>query len=85
MVAYFWLYDVKTKEAESLQVVDDKMRVHFGAPPNDREWYRSWYDSIGLFIALGNTKEQILADWPDKADIVEWLYANYTAEGWIGR
>ena len=70
-----------------LQHVDDEIRKAFGAEPDPVNWYRGWYDVIGLALATGKDWvwcRQHLQHW---ADIIDWLEANYTYDAWaeIGR
>ena len=83
MAVNFGLY--QDGKAVSLQSVDDAMRVHFGAEPDDINWYRGWYNSIGLLLALGKEWSEVLEAFPHNADIIAWLQEHYTKDAWWSR
>lgn len=69
-------------EPAVLQEVDDQMRLAFHVEPDKVNWYRHWYDLIGLAMAFGKDKTEILALFPDHKDIIDWLYEHYTVESY---
>ena len=96
MPAYFQLYPKNSDEPAKFADVDDKMRAHFNAPPDPDKYLCGWYDSIGMRLALGQSFDEIRAEWfsyneaegyDELIDILDWLEANYTPNSWtqIGR
>jgi hypothetical protein len=84
-----------TRKGESspahIPSIDDAMRVHFGAPPHETEWYLGWYDILGLAFAMGasmsDVRDTAIEWYPHLVPVAEWLDANYTVEAWteVGR
>jgi len=70
------------KETATLQSVDDAMCAHFGTIPNPKEWYKNWYSTIGLGLAVGHSLQKLKEFWPDKSEIIDWLDENYTSDAW---
>jgi hypothetical protein len=90
MPACFQLLRKTDGEAEKLNVIDDKVREHFGAPPDDKKYYLHWYDLIGFHLAMGRTFEAIIEeltadDDPQMLAVAHYLDENYTARGWYQR
>ena len=77
---------MKNGKPVNLRDVDDAMREHFGAPPDDENWYCNWYNSIGILFSLGRTFEQIKEvfdeDDTETRGIIDWIEANYTVDSW---
>lgn len=81
-----------TKKGEErpayLPDVDDEMRKHFGAPADDTNWFRCWYDIIGLGLAMGHSTQrmrEILIGVDALLEILDWIEENYTSEAWCER
>lgn len=76
---------IQDGEAVRLQEVDDKMREHFGAPPDAERWYEQWYDTVGFALALGKDWTEIRAMFADcELDpVIDWLETNYTVDAWV--
>lgn len=79
----------------SLQGIDDEMRLHFGEPPDAKQWLYGWYNTIGFALALGRDWNQIREEYaPDPyasdggefdrkmVGVCDWLEANFTANAW---
>lgn len=80
----------------SLQAIDDEMRIEFGEEPDPERWLWSWYDTLGLALAMGRTWEQLreqFAEDPDESErinmsrrrmlaVIDWLEANYVPNTW---
>lgn len=77
------LYKIGESTPSTFQSIDDEMRVYFGAPPDDKNWYRYWYDIIAFSLVCGYSYNNIRKTYPDMTDIVDWLEANYTANTWV--
>lgn len=93
MAAYFRLYNkgMIGKEPPAIfQDVDDQMREAFDAEPDSVNWFKSWYDVIGLMMALGRDEDYIrtnLQDW-DYVELLaplEWLLDRFDVDSWFGR
>jgi len=69
-------------EPSELAEVDNQMRLHFGAPPDDVHWFKSWYDITGLALACGIGWDKIRETCPGQKEVVDWLEANYTTNAW---
>lgn len=91
----FQLFRKGEKEPAILQKVDDELRVAFEQPPDPENWLGGWYNYIGLCLAVGNSFEEIIADFDqrvandptdywakDMADIARWLNEHYTSDAW---
>ena len=86
MSVCFSLFPIGSSTPARLVEVDDAMREAFGAPPDAHDYYRNWYDTIGLGLALGHSFERLKTEFfPNSADIIEWLAARYSPEAWVER
>lgn len=68
----------KNSEPVSPAQVDDLMREAFGAEPDSQSWYRSWYDTVGVSLAFGVSRENIEYRFPEHQEIIKWLFDNFT-------
>lgn len=66
-----------------LSKIDDDMREHFHAPPDDLNAYESWYSTIGFALAVGRTWDEIRESFPEKLEIINWLDEHYTPNSWV--
>ncbi len=72
-------------EPTKLQAIDDEMRVAFGAPPDSSQWFRGWYNIIGLGLAVGKSFAQMRELFEDDAELVEcltYLEEKYESDCW---
>ena len=83
----------------NLNEVDDELRRYFKEPPDAEHWLWSWYDTIGLALALGRTFDDIIKEChenieqhPDdtkyylrKLEIAKYLSDSYTSDAWAER
>jgi hypothetical protein len=74
----------------AFSTIDDEMRVHFGAPPDEKNYFRGWYDPIGMALAMGSTLEKMIAtpeakNHPDTMEILVWLNENFRTDAWYSR
>ena len=72
-------------EPTKLQAIDDEMRVAFGAPPDSSQWFRCWYNIIGLGLAVGKSFEQLTELFHDDAELVaviDYLAEQYVSDCW---
>ncbi len=76
---------IQDGKAVRLQEVDDKMREHFGAPPDAERWYAEWYDTVGFALALGKDWTAIRATFAGCGldPVIDWLETNYTVDAWV--
>ena len=93
MPACFQLFAKGSDEPARFSVIDDAMRLHFGADPDPAHYYRFWYDIEGFGLAIGKTfADMRKADEgspPEESRraIIDWLDEHYTSDCWteIGR
>ena len=85
MAAYIQLTNSTSGEVETFYVIDNKMRLYFGAPPSETEWYYNWYNTVAFSLSLGHTWDQVLKDWPQKEKIITWLQNNYASYSYCSR
>lgn len=88
-------FTLRKKEVEELSRfndIDDEMRLHFGAEPDETNYYRGWYDSIGFAIAMGRKLgsqelRDVFKGIPELLEVIDWLEEHYTSDAWaqIGR
>ena len=74
-------------QPERLIAIDEKMCAHFGVTPDPVTWFKNWENIEGLGFAMGFDFARQREINPDRADIIDWLEANYTVDAWaeIGR
>ena len=85
MPNYFKLTKVGDDTASKFCDIDDLMCEHFGTVPDPVKYYCGWYDSIGLYLAIGKDWEDIKASldgYGKLQDIAIWLEDNYVADAW---
>lgn len=73
------------KEPIPLQTVDEEICAHMGVPVDETIYYRAWYNTIGMAIALGAGWDQLLEhykDDPDRHKIVLFMRDNYDSDNW---
>lgn len=75
----------KNDEIVASPKVDDMMREHFGAEPDPKNWYRNWYNCIGIDLAFGMTRAKIEEEYPELLDITKWLFDNFTFNAFYSR
>lgn len=88
MPNYFTLTPVDGDKPAAFADIDDRMREHFGVEPDSEKFYLSWYDTVGLALALGRSWDEIKAldFWSDdEIAMIAWLSTNYTPDAWSGR
>ena len=85
MSNYFCLRKLGSPEPQRLQEIDDDMRRHFGAPLDPERWYRNWYETIGLSIAMGIELPKMREIWNDRIEVIDWLVGTYEWSAWAGR
>ncbi|SRR6266446_7653374 len=92
----FSLTRKSTGQVAILQEVDTEMRKLFKEPPDPDHWLWSWYDTIGLRLALGRTFTDIIQkchsniiEYPEdkdyynrKLEIAKYLSENFTSDAW---
>jgi len=68
-----------------LQTIDDEMRAAFGAPPDPHRWFRNWYNTIGIGLAVGRSFAQLREVFANDAELVEcltYLEERYVPDCW---
>ena len=72
-----------------LSVVDDEICEHMGVRPDAKYYFASWYDVIGLGIAMGKPlgsqelRDALVSDTHRK--VLSFMEENYTSEAWVMR
>lgn len=82
-------------EAVDLNQVDVEMCAHFGHPVSDTRYYQDWFNWLGRGLAMGRTKEEIVAyaskfifrreEYPTLAgaqEIADWVEDNFQPTAW---
>ena len=76
-------------KAEKFSSIDDKIRELVAAHPDEKSYYRGWYDAFGLEAAIGWSFERMIleriSDPPADDEIMtilQWLAANYETDAW---
>ena len=85
MPAYFTLTKKGEKEPSRFIDIDEAMCAHFGVVPDEKQYFRAWYDVEGLGLAMGYDWDRLREINPERRDIVDWLEANYVSEAWCSR
>lgn len=95
----FQLTPVNGTEPAKLQEVDNRLWREVGkVEPDPKKWFRGWYNTIGLKLALGKSFEEIRKDfwsygrkstdeeerdyYADMMEVSDFLQDNYTANAW---
>lgn len=78
----FQLISKNTNQPANLPTVDNEMCEYFNVPPHETEYYRAWYDIIGLAFATGRTFDETRALIPEYSDILDYLEPRYTIRCW---
>jgi hypothetical protein len=92
----FSLTRKSTGQVAILQEVDTEMRKHFKEPPDPDHWLWSWYNTIGLRLALGRTFTDIIQEchsniieYPEdkdyynrKLEIAKYLNQHLVSDAW---
>lgn len=75
---------VKPLEPVALQKVDEEICQMLGVPVDPKYYHQSWYDIIGLYLALGKSFEWIIEEVQDTTlhEIAVWLNDNFTPYAW---
>ena len=87
MPAYFTLTKKGEDKPASLVDIDEAMCAHMGVTPHEINYYRNWYDTIGLALAVGKDWAWMREHMSDPAtvEIINWLEENYIPEAWYQR
>ena len=86
MPNYFKLISKETGEPKVFQELDNEMREHFNVPPDPEKWLYSWYDFIGLGLAMGKTFDELRGfvheDEKHIHKVIDYIDERYTADAW---
>lgn len=85
MPACFQLFPKGSTTPARFSDIDDAMCAHFGVNPDPDRYYRQWYDTEGFRLAIGHSLASQREESPERADIIDWLDANYSPESWYER
>ena len=78
----FQLISRASGEPAHLPTIDNEMCEHFNVEPHPTEYYRAWYDIIGLAFATGRTYCETRILIPEYSDILDYLEPRYTIRCW---
>jgi len=71
-----------------LITIDEEICKHFGVEPDPKWYYRSWFDTIGLTLAMGKSFEWIINEsrfTPETIAIARFLDEHFTPDAWAER
>jgi hypothetical protein len=87
MPARLTLISKKTKKAENFPAIDAKMCKALGVKTDPELFYRSWYDGVGMALALGKTFAELRKEFQEYLDmpvsdtaVNEWKRTSYTKD-----
>ena len=78
----FQLINKLNGEPANLPTVDNEMCEHFNIEPHPTEYYRMWYNVLGLAFATGHTFDETRVLIPEYSDILDYLDEHYTIRCW---
>ncbi len=82
----FQLIKKGEEEPTVLQTIDDDLWNLFenSVPDPNTQWYRNWYNTIGLMLSVGRSFEEIRMELSDEmGPIISYLSENYTIRCWF--
>lgn len=87
MPVCFQLTRIGDSKPASLVSIDNAICQHFGVNAHEKQYYRHWYDTIGLMLALGHSFHDVidrLWEYEDyeRLPIAAWLAEHYTPDAW---
>ena len=88
MPACFMLIDKVTGKSAKFSEIDDKLCEALGRVPDEEKFLHSWYDCIGLSLAMGKTWDEIREIFKDDEVMIliaNWIEGRYTADSWYER
>jgi len=65
--------------------IDEELCEFFNVRPHETNWFRGWYNSIGLGLAMGyswDKMREMFKDNPKLLEIVNFLAKNYDSSAW---
>ena len=65
--------------------IDEAMCAHLGAEVHPTEYHRSWYDTIGLALAVGKDWNWMRENRISDSRIIDWLEEHYIPNSWHQR
>lgn len=88
----FQLISKETGKPAVFAHIDTEMRIALGEPPDEDKYLHSWYDIVGLALAMGAELPAIRerftngeSPWPEMVKIVDYLDEHYTSKAWAER
>lgn len=66
-------------EPSKLQSVDEHLCQHFNTEVHPENWFRNWYNIIGLGLAMGYTFREIKEKTTGYEDLIDFLESEYDA------
>ena len=80
----FTLTKIGEDKPSIFATIDDDLRVYFNEEPDADRWLYSWYDIVGLALALGHSWEKMreyITD-PGNLKVIDYLEKRYTINAW---
>jgi hypothetical protein len=75
--------------AEKFAVIDDKLCEFLGVKPDEKSYYRGWYDVFGLEASIGWDFKRMIAEREkdvrrdeEVMRMLAWFDENYTTNAW---
>lgn len=79
------LISKSTGEKVNWSDIDDQMRTDFGVEQNEAEWFRNWYNRVGLPLACGRDwvwLKTIYSEDEEILPVLDWLEERFTVEAY---
>jgi len=87
MAVYFQLTpknDPKAKPVE-FNIIDCWMCDWLGVKEDPDNWYKGWYDTIGLSLACGKDWRWCRDNFENMDDVIDYLETHFDVSSWAGR
>ena len=88
MANYFTLTKIGQETPSRFADIDNDICKEVGITPDDNKYYLSWYDIIGLALAIGKDWEWCkneFKNWPEMLTVINFLEKNYISNAWASR
>lgn len=85
----FQFIDKSTGQAEKFSIIDDKLRLFLGVKPDEKMYYRGWYDVFGYEAAVGWDFPKMISFRAEEGckdeevmRMLQWFDEHYTTSAW---
>ena len=85
MPSCFTLTEIGKSEPSVINDIDKDLWDHFngGEPKGNEKYYRNWYNTIGIRLAMGKTFAEIKEVYKDNdISVIEYLESKYVPNAW---